>query len=403
MSDQLDRRTNVATIATTDAQFVLDCGRVLREVVIAYETYGRLNRRRDNVILICHALTGSAHAAGANEDGRRGWWDGLIGPGKAIDTNRFFVICSNVLGGCYGSTGPTSIDPARGAPYGQTFPTITIRDIVRAQRWLLDSLGIERLHAVAGGSMGGMQVLEWALCYPDDVALLLPVATAARHAAWRIAFSSIARDAIALGRSINDEGAGLRLARKVAMLSYRSEHEFTLRFGRDGDPCDVFADDHRFTIERYLDHHGDALVERFDAATYETLLRAMDLHDVTRDRGNLEKTLGSIQQPTLCLGITSDILYPIGEQRELAQLIPSARYHEVESIYGHDAFLIESDQVGRVVRELLSDNINDESHDGRRRSSACAIPSPNSAQPKELRLPSSLPSTLPPTLTSTLS
>jgi homoserine O-acetyltransferase len=212
-------------------------------LTLAYETYGRLNRERDNVILVCHALTGSAHAAGEDMPGKRGWWDGVIGPGRALDTDRYFVICSNVLGGCYGSTGPTSVDPGTGEEYGDVFPTITIRDIVHAQRLLVRSLGIERLHAVIGGSMGGMQVLEWGLLYPEAVDLLLPIATCARQAPWRIGVSAIAREAIALGRRLGDEGGGLALARKAAMLTYRSAQEFSLRFGRDHDPDDIFSDD----------------------------------------------------------------------------------------------------------------------------------------------------------------
>jgi homoserine O-acetyltransferase len=325
-------------------------------LTLAYETYGRLNRERDNVILVCHALTGSAHAAGEDTPGKRGWWDGIIGPGRALDTDRYFVICSNVLGGCYGSTGPTSVDPATGEEYGDVFPTITIRDIVHAQRLLVRSLGIERLHAVIGGSMGGMQVLEWGLLYPEAVDLLLPIATCARQAAWRIGVSAIAREAIALGRRLGDEGRGLALARKASMLTYRSAQEFSLRFGRDHDPDDIFSDDCRFAVENYLDYQGEALLSRFDAATYLTLLRAMDLHDITRDRGTLIEVLGSIRQPVLCVGISSDILYPVDEQQELAALLPDATYRHVESIYGHDAFLIEREQVNAIVGGFLGEH-----------------------------------------------
>jgi homoserine O-acetyltransferase len=331
----------------------LECGASLARVDLAYEAFGSPSPACDNVILVCHALTGSAQAAGVNQQGKRGWWDAIIGPGRALDTERYFVICSNILGGCYGSTGPTSLDPSTGEPYGATFPTVTIRDIVRAQRLLLRGLGIERLHAVIGGSMGGMQALEWGLLFPDSVDLLLPLATSARQAPWRIGFSAIAREAIALGRRLGDEGAGLRLARMAAMMTYRSDREFSARFDRRHDADDPLTGEGSFAVEGYLGHQGDALLLRFDAATYETLLRAMDLHDVTRGRASLERTLGKIAQPTLCVGISSDILYPAHEQQEIARHIPNATYREVESIYGHDAFLLEAAQVNAIVGEFL--------------------------------------------------
>lgn len=353
MSDELCRTTGVAELATTETPFRLECGAAI-PLEIAYETYGRLDADGGNAILVCHALTGSAHAAGVDEHGRAGWWDGLIGPGRALDTDRYFVICSNVLGGCYGSTGPRSIDPATGEPYGRRFPTVTIRDIVRAQRLLLWKLGVERLHAVIGGSMGGMQVLEWGHLFPADCDLLIPIATSARHSPWCVAFNAIAREAIALGSEAGDVEAGLRLARKVAMMTYRSGDEFTERFGRRRRTVGRFTVDGSFAIESYLEHHGRRLVERFDIATYETITRAMDLHDVTHGRGSLEETLGALHQPTLAIGITSDILYPASEQQELARLIPEACYREITSPCGHDAFLIEYDQLNPIVAAFLA-------------------------------------------------
>jgi homoserine O-acetyltransferase len=351
--DRVGRVAGIAELATVADPFALECGAEL-PLEIAYETYGRLDDDGTNAILICHALTGSAHAAGVDEEGRAGWWDGLIGPGRAIDTDRWFVICSNVLGGCYGSTGPGSIDPATGRPYGRRFPTVTIRDMVRAQRLLVAALGVRRLRAVAGGSMGGMQVLEWGLLFPDDCDALIAIATSARHSPWCVAFNAIAREAIAMGIETGDADAGLRLARKVAMMTYRSGREFDERFGRRRRSIGRFSVDGSFAVESYLEHHGRRLSERFDAATYETITRAMDLHDITHGRDGVEATLATLRQPVLAVGISSDILYPASEQRELARLAPNARYREIDSLAGHDAFLIEYDQLNPIVEEFLA-------------------------------------------------
>lgn len=354
MPEIVQRWSATLQIASAERPFQLESGETLGPVRIAYETYGRLNAERSNAILICHALTGDAHAAGTDERELPGWWDGLIGPGRAIDTDRWFVICSNVLGGCYGSTGPTSVDPKRGAPYGEQFPTITIRDIVRAQRLLLRKLGIERLHAAIGGSMGGMQVLEWGLLFPDHVQLLVPIATSARHSAWCIGFNAIAREAAELGRTLGNQEAGLRLARKVAMMTYRSDLELAERFARSGARPGTPAPGEGFAVESYLEHHGRSLTARFDCDTYRTLTRAMDHHDVTAGRGDLAATLGAIEQPTLSIGIASDVLYPTREQREIAELVPNGIYRQIASLCGHDAFLIEIDQLGRHVAEFLA-------------------------------------------------
>jgi len=339
-----------------DRPLRLDCGAVLASPTVAYETYGALDANGSNAVLICHALTGSAHVAGVDDRDNRGWWDRLVGPGLAIDTDRYFVLATNVIGSCYGSTGPRSVDPATGAEYGATFPLVTIRDMVRAQRLALAQLGIDRLHAIVGGSMGGMQVLEWGLLYPDVPELLIPIATAARHSPWAVAFNAVAREAIALGRALNDPAAGLRLARKVAMLTYRSDLEFSERFGRERIVDDPFAVDGSFQVESWLEHHGRTLVERFDVDTFDAITRAMDLHDVTRGGRSLAETLGSIRQPTLCVGISSDILYPPHEQRELTRLIPNAVYREISSPCGHDAFLIEFEQLDRIVGEFLGEH-----------------------------------------------
>lgn len=342
-----------STIAMLPAPFVLESGQSLTELHLSYESYGTLSANHDNVILICHALTGSA-AAGISPDGRAGWWNDIIGPGRVLDTDHYHIICSNIIGSCYGSTGPGSINPETGIPYGNDFPAVTIRDMVRAQRLLLNHLGIQRVHCVIGGSMGGMQVLEWGLLFPDDVDLLIPIATAAQHSPWAVAFNAIAREAIALGNAAGDVAAGLRLARKVAMMTYRSDQEFAERFGRTRSSDDPFYLDGTFAVESWLEHHGRRLVERFTPESFNVITRAMDGHDVARERGSLQQTLGSIVHPTLCVGISSDVLYPPHEQQQIAQLIPNARYAEINSPCGHDAFLIEFDQLQKIIQDFLN-------------------------------------------------
>jgi homoserine O-acetyltransferase len=365
MSEEAPRRSATLQIATEEHPFPLECGETLAPVRITYETYGRLDADHGNAVLICHALTGSAHAASSDEHGTRGWWDDLIGPGRAIDTDRWFVICSNVLGGCYGSTGPASIDLRRGTRYGERFPTITVRDIVRAQRLLLLRIGIERLHAVIGGSMGGMQALEWGLLFPDHVGRLVPIATSARHSAWCVGFNAVAREALRLGRAADDVDGGLRLARKVAMLTYRSDLELAERFGRETAREGTVEAGDGFAIESWLEHHGRTLVSRFDADSYRVLTRAMDLHDITAGRGDLAATLGALRQPMLSIGITSDVLYPVREQREIARLAPRGLYREIDSPHGHDAFLIETAQLGRHLAWFLAAESFDECSDER--------------------------------------
>ncbi|MCC7437388.1 MAG: homoserine O-acetyltransferase [Armatimonadetes bacterium] len=347
---------HVSAVATLPAPFVLESGRGLAKLHLAYESYGRLSRNRDNVILLCHALTGSA-AAGPGPDGRAGWWVELIGPGRALDTDHYHILCSNIIGSCYGSTGPGSINPETGIPYGNDFPAVTIRDMVRAQRLLLNHLGIGRVHCVIGGSMGGMQVLEWGLLFPDDVGLLIPIATAAQHSPWALAFNAIAREAIALGAAAGDVAAGLRLARKVAMMTYRSPQEFAERFGRttSDTPSDRNGvhPDGTFAVESWLEHHGQRLAQRFTPESFNAITRAMDCHDVARGRGSLRHALGAIAQPTLCIGISSDQLYPPEEQQQIAQLIPNSRYAQINSASGHDAFLIEFAQLQKIMGEFL--------------------------------------------------
>lgn len=348
-----------------DAPLTMESGATLGPIEVAYETYGALAPDGGNAILICHALTGSAHAAWYNDPSEKapGWWDPIVGPGRAFDTDRAFVICSNVLGGCYGTTGPISIDPATGERFGMRFPQMSIRDMVHVQKALCDHLGVKRLLTIAGGSMGGMQVLEWPLLYPDMVCSIMPIATAGRHSAWCVALNEVARESILLdpswrGGSYETQPArGLGLARMLAMISYRSDIEYADRFRRDrvspDGPC--FDPNNRFQVESYLHYQGEKLVQRFDANTYLYITRAMDYHDISRGRAAYTDVLGEIRCPALCAGISTDVLYPVHEQKELCRAMPNARYFQIDSIHGHDAFLIEWDQVTAAMRGFLEE------------------------------------------------
>ena len=355
--------------------FALEGGGHLRQVRIAYETWGRLASDRSNAVLLCHALTGDSHAAGAQTSAHptAGWWDDLIGPGRVLDTDELFVVCSNVLGGCQGSTGPSSSDPASSQrrPYGSRFPVVTIRDMVRAQRRLLDHLGIDQWQSVIGGSMGGMQVLEWGVLYPGQVRSLVSIASTAAASAQQIAWSAVGRLAIANDPNWRNgdyydaaagEGpwAGLALARQVAQIHYRSEPVFAERFGRElvlplGDRFDPWA---KFQVESYLDYHGDKLVQRFDANTYLVLNRAMDLHDLARGRGGLQGALRRVAMPVLTMSISSDALYPPYQQRQLRDALlqqgTPVTHLEIESPDGHDGFLLAFDQVGPGIAKFLA-------------------------------------------------
>jgi len=357
-----------------DRPFALEGGAQLHDVTIAYETWGVLNAERTNAVLLCHAWTGDSHVAGAAEDGHPtpGWWEGVVGAGKAIDTNEFFVVCANVIGGCQGSTGPATAHPQDGRPYGSRFPVITIRDMVRAQLRLTDMLQIPAWHSVVGGSMGGMQVLEWAITFPDRVRSIVPVATCAQATAQQIAWGAIGRRAIRLdpkwrGGEYYDapdgDGPweGLAIARMISQVTFRSDNVFTERFGRE--LADSNAENNglglwnHFEVESYLEHHGDRLIRRFDANSYLIIGKAMDLHDVARGRGTLERAMGRISAPTLVLGISSDILYPTYQQRQIEHLIKgngvACEYVEIDSPHGHDAFLINLDQVGTPIKRFL--------------------------------------------------
>jgi homoserine O-acetyltransferase len=323
--------------------FPLELGGVLPAVRIAYRTWGRLDASGGNAVLVCHALTGSPDVDA--------WWPDLLGPGRALDPSRDFIVCSNVLGSCYGTTGPASIRPGTGSRWGGDFPAITVRDMVHAQAALLDALGVRRLALVVGGSLGGMQVLEWALLYPDRVDAIAPIATSARHSAWCIAVSEAQRHAIVSdprwrgGAYDPGDGpdAGLAVARMIAMWSYRSHASLQARFERHEGP------DGRFAVAQWMAHHGEALVRRFDAASYVALTEAMDRHDVGRGRDGWRAALGRIGVPALVVSIDSDTLYPPVEQEDLAAALPEGRLARLASPHGHDAFLIDGAATGALV------------------------------------------------------
>ena len=352
----------------------LDNSKTLQDVTVAYETWGELNKDKSNAILLCHAWTGDSHAAGSAEEGTPtpGWWEGLVGPNCAIDTNKWFVVCTNSLGGCQGTTGPASNHPQDGKPYGSRFPVITVRDMVRAQVRVSDMLGIDVWHSVIGGSMGGMQVLEWAITFPHRLRTAIPIATCLQATAQQIAWGAIGRRAIRLdpkwqGGDYYDaaigEGPwqGLAIARMIAQVTFRSDNVLTDRFGRE--LADMDADYNglglwdKFEVENYLDHHGDKLIRRFDANSYLIIGKALDLHDVARGRGELRSAVARISAPVLSVGISSDILYPTYQQKQIRDMINevggSCEYVEIESPHGHDAFLINLDQVGKPVAEFL--------------------------------------------------
>ena len=332
---------------TLPAVLELEGGGQLAEVEIAFETWGEPNP--DRAILVLHALTGDSNATN--------WWPGLIGPGKPLDTNEYHVVVPNVLGGCQGTTGPSSTAPD-GRAYGSRFPSITVRDQVAAEAALADLLGITRWSAVLGGSMGGMRALEWAVTFPDRVARLLllacPSAASADQIGWTIPqLHAIRTDPSWLGGDYHEQGVtpgtGLGIARRIAHLTYRTEAELDTRFGRKPQSDD------RFAIESYLDHHADKLVNRFDAASYVTLTEAMNSHDIARDRGGVREALARITAKTLVAGIDTDRLYPLYQQEQLADGIATAdRVRIIRSPYGHDAFLIETEQLAQLIKELLA-------------------------------------------------
>jgi len=388
-----DRRGSAGTVRTEYVDLPeplgLDSGQTLAPVRIAYESYGALAPSKDNVILVGHALSGDAHAAGWSDDpaapttvdglgaaerGKSGlgWWDGMIGPGKAFDTDRYFVVCSNLIGSCRGSTGPGSIDPATGRPYGATFPVITVGDMVRAQRALLHELGIERLLAVSGGSLGGMQALEWAVAYPDEVRVSIPIASTAHLGTQGVAWNAIARESIirdpdwqggayhGTGRAPDD---GIKVARMVGHITYLSaqavREKFGRRFQRGGDEPLYALAAPDFAVESYLRYQADAFAARFDANSYLYISRALTYFDLARTYGggSLERALAGVRAATLLLSFSSDWLYPPTDSEEIAAALRGAgkdvRHAIIQAEYGHDSFLLEEAEMTAEITAFL--------------------------------------------------
>lgn len=347
----------------------LRSGVAFSPVTVAYETYGTLNNERSNAILVCHAFTGDAHAAFSSKaDNKPGWWADMIGPGKAFDTNKYFLICSNVLGSCKGTTGPGSLNPATGKPYGLGFPVITIHDMVMLQKRLLDYLGIEKLLSVAGGSMGGMQALTWPVMYPERVHSAIVIAATYRHAAQQIAFHEVGRQAIMAdpdwqngdyyGKSIPRRG--LAVARMIGHITYMSQPSMEQKFGRKlvGKEALGYNFSKDFEVEGYLEYRGQSFVDRFDANSYLYLTKAMDYFDLTENGQKLSEVLASVKADFLVISFTSDWLYPSHQSQELMRAIKATdtdvSYIELTSDYGHDAFLVEIADQARVVSNYLA-------------------------------------------------
>jgi homoserine O-acetyltransferase len=373
------------------APLPLDCGRSLERVGIAYETYGRLSPARDNVVVVCHALSGDAHAAGWSDDpdapsavdgfgaeergirprGGLGWWDGMIGPGKAFDTQRYYVVCTNLIGSCRGSTGPSSPDPATGQPYGADFPVLTVGDMVRAEKRALEVLGIDSLLAIAGGSLGGMRALEWTVAYPDSVRSCISIASTAHLGSQGVAWNAIARNAImadpdwqdgnyyASGRSPT---AGIGVARMVGHVTYLSAESMREKFGRrlqDRERYSFSLTQPDFAVESYLRHQADVFSGRFDANSYLYISRALTYFDLARDHGggSLERALADVTARYLLVSFSSDWLYPPRDSYELEAALrangKSVEHHEIQASYGHDSFLLEERRQAPIIAAFL--------------------------------------------------
>lgn len=371
---RVEKRT--FTFAHPPASMTLACGATIGPVTLAYETCGRLNEDRTNAILILHALSGDAHVAGTytESDDKPGWWDFMVGPGKGIDTDRHFVICTNILGSCMGSTGPASIDPATGRPYGLDFPVVTIADMVDAQKELMDHLGVHRLQAVIGGSIGGMQALEWSVRYPDRVASAVLLATTTRHSALAIAFNEVARQAIMADPNWNGGNyhdgkkpdLGLAVARMIGHITYLSDESMRLKFGRRlQDKADFsFNFDADFQVESYLRHQGRKFVDRFDANAFLYITKAADYFDLERHYGggSAVAAFAGARARFLVLSFTSDWLYPTYQSRAMVKAMKknglAVSFCEIEAQWGHDAFLLPSHRLSGIMKGFL-DGDND--------------------------------------------
>ncbi|MFC1517231.1 homoserine O-acetyltransferase [Candidatus Margulisiibacteriota bacterium] len=357
---------------------VLESGERLHKWQLAYETYGKLNADRSNAILVCHALSGDAHVAGKNSksDKKPGWWDIMVGPGKAYDTNKYFVICSNIIGGCKGSTGPVSINPKDGKEYGLRFPSITVRDMVNAQKVLIDKLGIKKLYNVVGGSLGGMQVLDWTIAYPEKVASAIVLASTWRLSPQAIAFNEVGRKAIMSDPNWNNgnyygkkkPAQGLSIARMVGHITYLSDESMHKKFGRElreQKNKDKFGI--QFQVESYLHYQGESFVERFDANSYLYITRAADNYDLSGGYKSLEETLKNTKAKYLIVTFSSDWLFPQYQSLEIVRALKvngrNVSYRHIESSYGHDAFLLEDKEVSVVINAFLKnieDNIDEQ-------------------------------------------
>ena len=353
-----------------DRPLITDAGVPLSPLSIAYQTYGRLNAAKSNAVLVCHALTGDQHVASQNPvTGKPGWWETMVGPGKPIDTDRYFVICSNVVGGCMGTTGPASVNPATGRAYGLDLPVVTVRDMVRAQAMLIDHLGIDRLFCVTGGSMGGMQVLQWAASFPERVFAAMPIAAAAKHSSQNIAFHEVGRQAIMAdpdwrdGRYL-DEGVqplkGLAVARMAAHITYMSDGALQAKFGRklQDRAAPTFSFDADFQIESYLRHQGSSFVERFDANSYLYVTRSMDYFDLAADYGgSLAAAFKGTRTRFCVVSFTSDWLFPTSDSRAIVHALnaggASVSFVEIETDKGHDAFLLDLPELFATTRGFL--------------------------------------------------
>ena len=360
------------TFAEPPNEMPLDSGAKLGPITLAYETYGQLDEQKRNAVLLCHALSGDAHVAGYNSpsDRKPGWWDAMVGPGKAFDTRRYFVICPNCIGGCKGSTGPMSINPATGRPYARSFPVVTMADMVRAQKALVEHLGIRTLLTVVGGSMGGMQVLEWAINYPDAVWSAIPIASTPRLSAQGIAFNVVGRQAILDDPNFRDGNyydgepprRGLAIARMLGHITYLSDESMREKFGRQlrGREDYSFEFDTDFEVESYLQYQGQSFTERFDANSYLYITRAMDYFDLVGKHGSLEAAFRSVKARFLVIAFSSDWLYPPYQSKEIVSALRANgahfAYYEIPSKYGHDAFLLERVRISRVISDFLALN-----------------------------------------------
>ncbi|MFA5929232.1 MAG: homoserine O-acetyltransferase, partial [Candidatus Margulisiibacteriota bacterium] len=366
--DVLKTQHGVFRIAEPPHELLLECGEKLGPIDIDWESYGELNAEKNNAILVCHALTGDSHVAGKADpkDPKTGWWDPMVGPGKPLDTNKYFIICSNILGGCSGTTGPSSINPRTGQPYAMTLPTVTIKDMVNCQKELVEKkFGIKKLLSVIGGSIGGMQVLKWAVLYPELVESIIPLSTTAKLTPQAIAFNKIGRRAIMLDPKWNNgsyykdqpELDGLALARMVAHITYLSEEGMRQKFGRDSRDHSIFELNDSFEVEHYLDHQGYSFIKRFDANSYIYLSKAMDIFDLSRNYDSIEAALKRINAKVLTITFTSDWLFPPFQTEELVEILQKndvdIEYHKLESPKGHDAFLIEYKLINPIITSFL--------------------------------------------------